>query len=34
MKTYPGRDHAFDVTDPKDAWQRTLEFLDRYLSAP
>ena len=31
MKTYPGKDHAFDVTDPADAWSRTLKFLDKYL---
>ena len=31
MKTYPGKDHAFDVTDPSDAWRRTLKFLDKYL---
>lgn len=33
MKTYPGKDHAFDATDPADAWQRTLTFLDKYLRA-
>ena len=31
MKTYPRKDHAFDATDPTDAWQRTLRFLDKYL---
>lgn len=33
MKTYPRKDHAFDATDPTDAWQRTLKFLDKYLGS-